>query len=185
LATPFPQRDSHYWKENLANDLLRDAHAKYDNIINTVGFVCRDLEQRCITIESPLRKAEQEINELSERLQIVTEEKLHLEESCAALGQELAGVKIQKEDLSHELRCARAEVESCQEELRNVAAEKEESLMGFEKERLNWKERDEELLMTNHVLDDELKEVQAKLRDLDEKVILLLCWLISAYSSRD
>lgn len=171
VATPFPQRDSHSWKENLANDLIRDAHSKYDNILNTIGFVCRDLEQRCTTIESPLRKAEQEINGLKECIEILTREKLNLEESCSVLNQELGEVRNQKESLAHELRCVRAEVAGCQGGLRNAAAEKEQMVMEIEKERRSWKEREEELMTTNRVLDDDLQETQANVKGLEEKVL--------------
>lgn len=185
LATPLPQSDSYAWKENLSNELLRDAHSKYDSIVNTVGFVCRDLEQRCLTVEAPLRKAQEEIKNLKGYIETITQEKISLEESCAALHQELGDVKNQKEILTHELRCSRAEVEGCQGQLMNAAAEKEGILTEIEKKRVGWMEREEELLMTNRVLDDELKEILGKVKELDEKVTSPIVLLISASPSRE
>ena len=108
LATPFPQRDSHTWKEYLAKELLRDAHSKYDNIINAIGLVCRDLEQRCYTAEAPLRSAQEEIKTLTEDVDLIKREKLHVEESCAGITREMEEIKLEKETLSHELYCALA-----------------------------------------------------------------------------
>jgi hypothetical protein len=170
LATPFPQRDSHSWKESLANELLRDAHLKYDNIINTVGFVCRDLEQRCQTVESPLRKAEMEITARNEHIENITRENVRLEEICTGFMKEIEETKLEKESLAHELRCAKVEIEGCQGELCTVAAEKERILLGFETARGTWKEREEELMMTNRILDDELKETQGTVKQLEENV---------------
>src|SRR5271155_5504513 len=154
LATPFPQRDSYTWKESLANELLHDAHSKYDNIINTMGFVCRDLEQRCTTVEAPLLRAQEEIKSLTENVDLAKREKMHVEESSAGMAREMEEIRLEKETLSHELRCARAEIEGCQGELRSAAGERE-----------RWREREEELLMTNQALDEELKETLAKLEE--------------------
>jgi hypothetical protein len=169
-ATPFPQRDSHTWKENLANELIRDAGSRYDAIINTVGLVCRDLEQRCSTVESPLRRAQAEIITLNERIENITQNKLQLEESYGALMKEVDESRIQKDSLAHELRCARVEIEGCLQELGNAAAEKESVLMEFNNERNEWKEREEELMTTNGLLDDELNETQVNVKELRGKV---------------
>jgi hypothetical protein len=168
-ATPFPQRDSYTWRENLANELIRDASSRYDAIINTVGFVCRDLEQRCLTVESPLRKAETEIITLNECIETLTQRKLQLEESYNVLMKEVDEMGIQKDGLVHELRCARVEIEGCRQELGSAAAERERVLMKFNKEREEWRERGEELMTTNRLLDDELNEIQGNVKELQEK----------------
>jgi len=171
MATPFPHRDSHTWKEALANELLRDAHAKYDNIINSVGFVCRDLEQRCCSVEVPLRRAQDEIRTLAENIELVKREKLQIEESSAATAREMEDKRLEIESLSHELRCARAEIEGCQGELRNAATERERILAEFEEEKERYRQREEELTLTNQALDEEMKETLEKLKELKKQVI--------------
>jgi len=177
LATPFPQRDSHTWKESLANELLQDAHSKYDNIINTMGFVCRDLEQRCNTVEAPLHRAQEEIKALTENIELAKREKMHVEESSAGMAREMEEIKVEKETLSHELRCARAEIEGCQGELRSAAGERERILAEFEVEREKCREREEELIMTNQALDEELKETLVKVEEMKKQVSILVCTL--------
>ena len=177
-ATPFPQRDSPTWRENIANELIRDAGSRYDSIINTVGFVCRDLEQRCLTVESPLRKAEAEIIALNEHIECITQKKLQSEESYSALMKEFDELKIQKDGLAHELMCARVEIEGCRQELGNAAAENERVLMEFNKGREEWKEREEELMTTNGLLDDELNETLGNVKELREKVVPFFAVLI-------
>jgi hypothetical protein len=174
LATPFPQRDSHNWKESLANELLRDAHSKYDNIVNSMGFVCRDLEQRCHTVEAPLRGAQEEIKTLTENLDLAKRERMHVEESSAGLAREMEDMRSEKETLSHEVLCARAEIEGCQSELRSAAGERERMLAEFYLERERWKEREDELLMMSQALDEELKETLAKLEEVKKQVFPLI-----------
>ena len=183
-ATPFPQRDSHTWKENLANELIRDAGSRYDAIINTVGFVCRDLEQRCLTVELPLRKAEAEIITLNECIESITQKKLQLEESYTVLIKEVDELRIQNDGLVHELRCTKVEIEGCRQELGNAAAERERVLMEFNKKREEWREREEELMTTNRLLDDELNEIQGNVKELQAKVVHYFAVLILDPSAR-
>lgn len=107
---------------------------------------------------------------MKEHIDVITRERSRLEESCAALAKDVEEMKLQRESLTHELRCARAEIEGCHGELRNAAEEKERIIIEYDEERGKWKEREEELLMTNQILDDELKEAQAKLDELTNKV---------------
>jgi hypothetical protein len=160
LATPFPHHQSYSWKNTLASELLRDAHSKYDNIINTVGHVCRDLEQRCLTVETPLQKATDEIEILNLQIENFTREKLSLEENCTR----------EKEGFVHELRCVKGEIEGCQRELAIMSKERDILRQTLDMERGQWVEREEEFVLTNRVLDDELKESQEELVILKKKV---------------
>jgi hypothetical protein len=175
LATPFPQFTSKGWKDTLANDLLRDAHSKYDNIINTVSHVCRDLEQRCATVETPLRKAQAEIDVLNTQIEDITREKMELEGTCSMMGREMDEMRRQNESLIHELRCVRGEVEGLQRDSAVVREERDNAAKSFENEREAWVEREEELAMTNRALDDELKETQEVIGKLKDEASLFSC----------
>lgn len=167
LATPSVVHPSRQWQESIANDLIRDAHTKYNSIILTVGTVCRDLEHRCATVEQPLRKAEEVIEDLKERLGKSDKEKNAIEEKCAGLVKEIEDIRNQKEELAYELRCARSEMEGCRLALEE---QREQSRAAVEREREIGKEREEELIRTNAILDDELKEAQMAMKQLNEQV---------------
>lgn len=133
-------------------------------------------------MEAPLRRAEDEITTLTENIELIKREKMHIEESSAAMAREMEEMKMEKETVSHELRCARAEIEGCQSELRNAAGEREKILSEYERERERCREREEELILTNKALDEELKETLAKLKETKKQVSSLLsnltidCW---------
>jgi len=173
-ATPQSHLTSHSWRETLSAELLREAQSKYDNILNTVGLVCRDLELRCSNVEQPLRQAESQLQNVTQELQRVHEEKLRLEESCKVLvchNEELRG---RQESLLYEVRCIKGEKEAYEMEVRELRSEREGLLREFEGERRSWREREEEVLMTNKVLDEELKEAQVKILE-GEKIVFPLC----------
>ena len=65
-----------------------------------------------------------------------------------------------------------------QSRLGNAAAEKDRVLMAFNKEREQWKEREEELMTTNRLLDDELSETQGNVNEFQEKVAVVTLVLI-------
>lgn len=68
MSTPEDPSVSHNWAERLASNLLRDAQHKHELVVRMVGEVCRDLEDRCATVEAPLRKEQARALNLSEEL---------------------------------------------------------------------------------------------------------------------
>jgi chromosome segregation ATPase len=126
-----------------------------------VGYVCRDLEERCTTVEGPLRKVKEEINVLNRTIETLTRDRMTLEHTVNEMLKE-------KEGLIHELKCSRIEIEGYQ---REMVVERERLERVSEMERGGWKDREEELLMTNRVLDEELRETQTKVKEWEEKVI--------------
>jgi len=167
LATPGASYPSTAWRESIANDLIRDAQTKYNSIVHTVGTVCRDLEHRCATVEQPLRKAEEVIDQLKQRLEEMEREKMSVIEECAGLTKNIEDTRKEKEELAHELRCAREEIEGCR---RTLVDEREKLRREVEEERVRWKDREEELMRTTAILDDELREAQDTVRNLEEQV---------------
>jgi hypothetical protein len=76
----------------------------------------------------------------------------------------------EKEGFVHELRCVKGEIEGCQREFAIVSTERDVLLQTLDMERGHWAEREEELVLTNRVLDDELKENQEEMVMLKKKV---------------
>ena len=167
LATPEERLSSHNWKRSLINDLLTDTQAKYSMIINSVGHVCRDLESRCQTVEIPLRTAESEILSLKEQITSLTYERIKLEEELRCAKTESVEGGREREGLIFELKCARGEIEGLRGEMRE---ERERWERIVEKGGMEMKEREEELLTTNRILDDELRETQDRVEELMRRV---------------
>jgi len=172
-STPFKNGNSRCWKEVLANDLLGDAHSQYTKIVNIVELVCRDLEHRCTTVESPLREAEAKIEKLERTLEDISRNNLSLTEECAELRREVEVRETECAATIHELKCARTEIEGCQRELRNSSSAWETAVAEFEKERRAWRQRETELTATVQVHDDGLKEAHAQLEEDQRRVCSL------------
>jgi len=169
-STPFKNGNSHRWREILASDLLGEAHCQYTKIVNIVELVCRDLEHRCTTVESPLREAQAKIDKLERTLEENLRNNLSLTEECAELRRELEGRQAECAATIHELRCAKTEIEGCQRELRNRSSAGETALTEFENERRAWRQRETELTATIRAQDDHLKEAHAQLEE-DQKTV--------------
>jgi predicted nucleic acid-binding Zn-ribbon protein len=167
LSTPSVIHPSLQWRESIANDLLRDAHTKYNSIVNTVGTVCRNLEDRCATVEQPLRKAEEVIENLKRRHEDVERQKAETEERCGLLINEIEGLRSEKEAVMHDLHYARCEIDAGRHELMDA---KERHRMQIDEERGRWHEREEELIRTNRILDEELKEAHSSMTELKDQV---------------
>ncbi|KAL2353796.1 hypothetical protein BJ546DRAFT_845710 [Cryomyces antarcticus] len=75
IAKPLPnekvmQQEQHYgrdWRQQLAADLRREARDREGTIIQTVGRICHDLEERCEKAEEPLREEQAKVRSLQER----------------------------------------------------------------------------------------------------------------------
>jgi hypothetical protein len=169
IATPFSQ-NSESWRRNLENEFLRDAHSKYNSIVDTIGIICRDLERRCEIVERPLREAREQLHQVKEEMESVVEEKVALEQKNEEYVKEIMDVKKEKEMLNHEIKCLRLEIEGCQTGLREAISARDDMRNELEKEKRGLEERIIELLRTNGILDDDLKEVQRKSEVLKEDV---------------
>jgi len=172
-STPFKNGNSRLWKELLANELLGDAHSQYTKIVNIVELVCRDLEYRCTTVESPLREAEAKIDKLERTLEDISRNNLSLTDECSELRRELKDRQAECAAIIHELRCAKMEIEGCQQDLRSCSSAKETVLADFENERRTWRQRETELTATVRVHNDRLEKAHAQLEE-DQNAVCLL-----------
>jgi chromosome segregation ATPase len=97
-----------------------------------------------------------------------------LEQKVSGLVKDMEDIEREKEGSIHELKCTRIELEGCR---RHVIEERERLEGELEREREQWKEREEELLTTNRVLDEELRDTQSRVKELEEKVEHRSTWL--------
>jgi hypothetical protein len=148
------------WKDSLCTELLRDANSKYSSIIHVVGTICRDLQARCDEVEAPLRVAE---SELAEVKSLLAQERDVAEETCAELRSRVRELGEQNEGLVVEVKCVREETEGWKRGVEGEMAE----------ERGMWGQREAELVRTNEVLDEEVKEMRGLLEELSRQVGLV------------
>jgi chromosome segregation ATPase len=118
-------------------------------------------------VELPLRTAESEILSLRERIGVLTHERMRLVEELKCVKVENEDGRREREGLVFELKCARGEMEGLRVEMREERERWEEIV---EKGRRDMKDREEELLTTNRILDDELRETQERVDELTRKV---------------
>jgi outer membrane murein-binding lipoprotein Lpp len=60
-STPNYNLDSRDWRTKLAMSLKQSVSSQHESIIREVGMVCRDLEDRCETVEKPLREEKERL----------------------------------------------------------------------------------------------------------------------------
>ncbi|KAI9715876.1 MAG: hypothetical protein M1812_005696 [Candelaria pacifica] len=95
------QRRSHRWRERLGLDLSKEAASRNEIILQTVGEVCRDLEDRCETVEQPLKFEMTRVEELALRNR-------ELEAEAAERGHFLSGLEVEKSRLEGHVQTAEA-----------------------------------------------------------------------------
>ncbi|KZF20475.1 hypothetical protein L228DRAFT_285177 [Xylona heveae TC161] len=62
------QISSNNWRETLSENLLANARLQYESIVQQMGTVCRELEERCDEAETPFRQEKFKVEELELRL---------------------------------------------------------------------------------------------------------------------
>ncbi|TKA65761.1 hypothetical protein B0A49_10795 [Cryomyces minteri] len=143
LAKPLPnakamQHEQHYgrdWRQQLAADLQREARDREDTIIQTVGQICRDLEERCEQTEEPLREEQAKVRSLQQRhdqLSLVVSklETEALDRSLYVDSIEVENTRQERDLQQFALKMAETlrKVEDLQEQLRETNASAERSL---------------------------------------------------------
>jgi hypothetical protein len=164
-SSPFRNGNSRRWKELLANEMFGDAHSQYAKIVDVVQLVCRDLEDRCMTVESPLREAEANNEKLQRTIEDVSHSSSILKEECEELRREIEDKQSELATMAHELRCAKTEIEGCQREWRNCMSAKETALAEFEKDRTTWRKRERNLVETIGTQEESLKTMHEQLAE--------------------
>ncbi len=115
-STPSTQRSSHRWKERLSLDLSKEAASRNEIILRTVGEVCRDLEDRCETVERPL-------NVEKARGEQLTVRNVELEAEAAERGHFLSGLEMEKSRLESQVQTAELEADELLQRCQDLEAQ--------------------------------------------------------------
>lgn len=143
-ATPETRFSSRNWRQNLADGLTRESARQYDFVVASVGELCRDLERRCETVETPLRESEArcaalqaemeewrakyaEAERRSEMLEAVTEEKERLDNELAGANSTIADHAERITLLEEQLATSLEETRRVQEQGQASSAAAEEA----------------------------------------------------------
>ena len=133
-STP-QQMPSRQWREQLANNLSRDAAYRQQIIMKTINEVCLDLEARCENAEQPFREEQGRSRDLQLRLDeaetqntelIAQSEKSHravetLEADSRRLAEQVDAANERSEALLADLRDLQKEVENTKRQATDAA----------------------------------------------------------------
>lgn len=119
-STPIVPSSSHEWEARLGNDLNRYAHQSFEYIIRSVGEVCRDLEERCATVEQPLRDMTVRFERAKAELE-ATKKLVQETESKASDNQStIRTLESDNAGLVNKVNALHAKLDSQREDLRSV-----------------------------------------------------------------
>jgi len=66
--TPYTGQHLQDWRGRLKSELESQGHYQQDSVIRSVAQICQDLENRCDTVEEPLRREKERSQELESRV---------------------------------------------------------------------------------------------------------------------
>lgn len=114
-STPQTTSTSHEWKENIAKEMIRDAHHRSNSVVRMVGEICRDLELRCGEAERHFREEQLRAQGLDAKL-AGYESKIH------ELETETVNTHLQARDLKQENESLEEQVRSSGNLLRGLSS---------------------------------------------------------------
>ena len=126
---------SKQWQGRLCAELNTYTSNCRDTVVRLVARTCEDLEQRCETVETPLRKeeeirrvSEKKCSELETRVVYLEKAKARSKELAAEADQEQVRIRRELEQVSEELNAKDQEVERLKREVRENAEASELNL---------------------------------------------------------
>ena len=122
-STPKSISISHGWKDNLVNELSRNASFHYDSIVRMVGGICRDLELRCDKVERPLKEEQTKNQDLEERLTIAEGKIPQFDEELRRREMALNDMKFENERLLKQLQAAEGQAQGLSTSLEKMRKE--------------------------------------------------------------
>ena len=137
-STPRVQSISHDWRNDLIQELSRDASYRYESIVRRVGEICRDLELRCNEHELPLRHEQSKSEDLQTRLEAARTKVADLESEAQDQISRVVSLENEKNSLSLQLDTAEKTVvslknerDSLSEQLRMTQQKLQDLAIGF------------------------------------------------------
>ncbi|KAJ5555083.1 hypothetical protein N7535_007528 [Penicillium sp. DV-2018c] len=151
------------WRSGITELLRKNAQTSQETMMRKIEDTCFDLERRCNDIEGPLRAAEAERDRFAHENEELRRENEELKnrarqssESLAELGNENTRLKVSLEELA-------ASLGSVQEELQELQRSSEQAILT---EREESRSKELETIATLTEKEDQLEELQEKIRDL-------------------
>ena len=132
-STPSEFGASSDWRGRLAADLHREAQNHSDSIIRAVGEVCRDLEDRCMVVERPLKDEQARSKEFETQLTLATTKVAELESQAEERTLFLNGLDAEKSSLESQVRAGEARSRHLAERLEEMESKLREDLAEAER----------------------------------------------------
>ncbi|GFF37332.1 hypothetical protein IFM51744_03428 [Aspergillus udagawae] len=160
------------WKTGLAETLMLSSRMTHDNLIRKMEEVCFDLEQRCTTIEAPLRAVEDERDQIAVQAEQLQQQKSELElqlqqasSTISELQQEISRLEMHALSTSARVEELSASLDTARRELEDHRRNSQETT-NSEREKARTRELD--LLASITEKDDQIEELQLETRNLQE-----------------
>jgi predicted nucleic acid-binding Zn-ribbon protein len=138
------------WRDSLGSELERQSYYQRDSVIRSVAQICQNLEDRCNSVEGPLRQEQAKVKELTLvvsqlRKQVADMETDAIDRQCISNGleAEIENANKENDDLAAKLEELEAETENANRGKDDLTAKLAELRATFD--RAN-KEADESLL---------------------------------------
>ncbi|KAJ0422163.1 hypothetical protein BJY00DRAFT_281111 [Aspergillus carlsbadensis] len=184
--TNIPRGD---WRAGMKDIMTANSRMVNDNIMQKVEHICCELEQRCGSIEAPLKKAEEERSQqyleaerlkrqtrnLEEELQAASNTISELREEMSRLGSYANSATDRADELSMSLTEARQALEELQ-------SASEGTLTG---EREAFRTRELDMIASLSAKDDHLEELQEQLKSQTEEHAQLETKLVAISREND
>ncbi|RAK96539.1 uncharacterized protein BO80DRAFT_391490 [Aspergillus ibericus CBS 121593] len=157
------------WRSAITETLMLNARRSNDNLLHKIGEVCYDLEQRCDSIEAPLRAVEQERNAAILEAQQAKEQNSTLESQLQQASDTIAGLRLEISRLETHAEAASIRAEELSATLdaarRDLENQKRESQDTVVNEREKARSRELDLVASITKRDDQLEALQEEITD--------------------
>jgi predicted nucleic acid-binding Zn-ribbon protein len=100
--TPYTGQHLQDWRERLNSEIETHGSFQRDSILRSVAQICQDLETRCNTVEEPLRRERQKMQELEKHVVLLNERITSLEVQAADDRFHSEGLEDEKNSISEE-----------------------------------------------------------------------------------
>ncbi|KAF7157725.1 hypothetical protein CNMCM6106_003578 [Aspergillus hiratsukae] len=160
------------WRTGIAETLMLNSRMTHDNLIRKVEEVCFDLEQRCTTIEAPLRAVEDERDRIAVEAEQLQQQKSELEAQLQQASNTISQLQQEISHLETHAGSTSARVEELSASLDAARRELEDQRRNSQKttnsEREKARTRELDLLASITEKDDQIEELEEETRDLKE-----------------
>lgn len=171
---------SHDWKTSLAEVLLKDAQQSHQTIIQRASAVCRDFEDRCNNVETPLRDLTSKLDKATIDYASAQEKNIDLEKKCEELSQTITTLRNDNSELKQQTQSYKMRAEdlttrllSAQKDLEDLKHRSDKDLVAIKKKARDVEIEDRAIRAardeTIEDLHDELTNLREQLDDASKK----------------